>query len=551
MRFASRAVARSSIALAAVVATALTATVPAVAATTPVRLPHPVGGFIPGTVLKSAKSVLGGVHAFEVLPESVDLRPYAPAVGDQGQIGACVAWTIGYSIMGYYAKRTGGTGAPYAPLFLYMRNVAPGGAPSAGLVPDWVLANAQSAGVDTQADYWQGTRNWQAEPTQAEIDNARNYRVNGWSRLFNGANQGAAAQTAMMQTLAAGRPIALGIPVYQDFMYLRQHSLYPTTSGSSLGNHMITAYGYDAQGVYIRNSWGTSWGNNGDAKLSWAFITQAAFAAYAVNGLTTPAAVVAEGPTVASLSTATGPAGTSVTITGTGLSGVTSVRFGDAEATFTAGTENGLTRLVAVAPPHAPGVVDVTVKNPSGTSVAGPASTFTYVAPSPPAITSITPASGLTYVRTPVVVTGRNFTDSTRLTVGGVSVAYTRVSATQIRVTLPAHVAGAVELRLTTPGGVTPPGTRFTYLAPPAPVITSLSVATARTRMTTPLTITGRALTAASRVTVAGVPVGFTRVSDSQLRLILPARFTAGAVPLVVTTPGGTSRATVTYVVRR
>ncbi|MFI7544341.1 IPT/TIG domain-containing protein [Actinoplanes sp. NPDC049599] len=708
---------RSWLVFAAVVVTALPAASPAVAAV-PVKagpLPHAVGGYVPSSFRTPARAQ---ASASEVLPASVDLRQYAPSPGDQGQIGACVAWTIAYSIMGYYANRTGGVGAPYAPLYLYMRNVAPGGAPSAGLNPDYVLANAQTAGVDTQDDYWQGTTNWQTPPNQAQITNARNYRVAGWSRLFNGPNQGAPAQTAIMQTLASGSPVALGIPVFRDFMYLRSHSLYTTVSGTSLGGHMIAAYGYDAQGVYIRNSWGGGWGNGGDAKLSWGFITRAATGGYAVNGISTPASPIPMAPTVGALSTVKAPPGASVTITGAGLSTATAVSFGGDAATFTPQTVNGLTKLVAVAPAHATGLVDVTVTNPSGTSLpsatskftylppvpgittlspetvtvlggtrvtltgtgltglssvklgtttvaakvlspttltfvapartaAGPvtvtvsnasgtstpagqlsyvnppapvitsmtpntgptykgtpvvvqgtdfagvtrvlvgekaaaftrisgtqlrvtvpigaagqhalrivtpggtsavdsASTFTAVAPLAPVVTSIVPAAGLTFVRTPVVVTGENFTDSTRLTVDGVAVSYTRVSATQVKVLLPAHLAGPVDLQLTTPGGRSATGVdaRFTYTAPPVPVVTGLSVPVATIKVSTSLTITGTGFTGASRVFVGGTALAFTRVSDTQLRLLVPARATAGSAPVTVVTPGGTSQPT-------
>jgi len=640
MRLKSRALNRTWLVFAAVVVTALPAATPAVAATpaTPAALPHAVGGYQPSPVRTSAGSTLGGASANEVLPASIDLRPYAPTVGNQGQIGACVAWTIAYSIMGYYANRTGGVGAPYAPLFLYLRNVARGGAPSAGLVPDYVLANAQTAGVTTQADYWQGTTNWQTAPTQAQIDNAKNYRVSSWSRLFNGANQGAAAKTSIMQTLASGTPVALGIPVYNDFMYLHSHTLYNTVSGNSLGGHMIAAYGYDDQGVYIRNSWGGSWGNEGDAHLSWAFITKAATGGYAVNGITTPATPLPVAPTVSALSTVKAVAGTSVTITGAGLSTVTSVKFGDTAATFTPETVDGITKLVAVAPARVPGVVDVTVTNPAGTSTKGtgskftyippapvvasvtpssgptykitpvvvkgtdftgvtsvlagdrvlafskvsatelkvtmpigtegerslrvvtpggtstakPASTFTYLAPATPVITSIVPATGRGSVRTPVVVTGQNFTDSTKLTVGGVSVAYTKVSATQLKVIMPTHDAGLVDVQLTTPGGTTALGSaaRFTFTSPPRPVITRLSVSSAGTKTATPLTITGTGFADATRVLVGGVQVTFTKVSETQLRLTVPARATGGPALVTVTTPGGTSEAAIlTFVV--
>jgi hypothetical protein len=98
---------------------------------------------------------------------------------------------------------------------------------------------------------------------------------------------------------------------------------------------MIAAYGYDAQGVHIRNSWGGAWGNGGDAKLSWSFITRVANGGYAVNGIRTPATPIAMAPTVGALSTAKAAPGTAVTITGAGLSTATAVSFGGTPATFT------------------------------------------------------------------------------------------------------------------------------------------------------------------------------------------------------------------------
>ena len=628
MRLTSRTLTRGWLMLAAAVMTALPATIPAAAEAASGRasaLPHAVGGLLPSPGRTPAR-VRGGARALEVLPTSVDLRSYAPPAGDQGQVGSCVAWSIGYSIMGYYANRTGGVGAPYAPLFLYMRNVRAGGAPTAGLVADYVLANAQTAGIDTQDDYWQGTTNWQTPPTQAQIDNARNYRVSGWSRLFSGAGQGATAKSAIMQALASGSPVAMGMPVYKDFMYLRTHSVYSTLTGTNLGGHMIAVYGYDAQGVVIRNSWGGGWGNGGDAKISWDFVTRQATSAFTVNGITTPAAPIAMAPTVAALSATKGAAGTSVTITGAGLAGVTSVKFGDSTAEFQPLTAGGVTKLVAIAPAQALGTVDVTVTNDTGTSPVGTASKFTYLPPPPgittlapdtvsifggktvtlsgtdlagvtavkigtssaaakavtatslsfvapvktagtyavtvtnkygtstpagrityenpppPSISALTPGTGPTYKPTPVVITGSDLTGATKVTLDGKVVSFVKVSDTAIRVSLPIHAAGTAALQVTTPGGVSPAGT-FTYVAPPAPEITAVTPNTGPTYTRTPVVVNGANFTDSTKLTVGGVVTPYTKVSDTELKLTLPAH-AAGSFDLRLTTPGGTTAAT-------
>ncbi|GAA2542823.1 hypothetical protein GCM10010435_08270 [Winogradskya consettensis] len=625
MRLTPHALNRSRLVLAAAVLTALPALLPALpaeAATRTRTYPHAVGDLLPGPGRTVARV---GLRAQEVLPASVDLREYAPAVGDQGQIGACVAWSIGYSIMGYWSNRTNGSGAPYAPLYMYMTNVAKGGAPKSGLIADYVLANAKSTGIDTQDDYWQGTTNWQSAPTQAEMDNAKNYKVSTFTRLFNGNNQGAGAQSAIMQALASGTPVAMGMPVYQDFMYLRTHSLYSTTTGSNLGGHMVAVYGYDAQGIYIRNSWGPYWGNGGDAKISWAFVTKQATSAFAVGGITTPSTPLALPPTVAALSVNKAARGTAVTITGSGLSSATSVKFGDTEASFTPTVVGGVTKLIATAPAHATGPVDVTVTNSTGTSAVSTASKFTYVPPAPgvgtldpaavttiggqtvtltgtdltgvtsvkigtmtapakvlsptsltfttpvrpagtypvtvtntygtsnpagqltyalppaPVVTAVTPATGPTYKTTPVVLTGTDFGGATKVTADGKQISFTKVSGTQLKLILPVHAAGPVDVVITTPGGVSTGGS-FTYAAPPTPVISTLAPDNGLTNARTPLVVTGSAFTDSTKVTVGGVVTPYTKVSDTQLKLTLPIH-AAGPVDIQVTTPGGTSAA--------
>ena len=121
----------SALGLALAAGGTLAAAQPALAETT--SLPHAVGGFAAPTTRVNVKTP--SVRALAVLPDSASLVTNLPPVGDQGQISSCVAWTIAHSIMGYYAKRDSGTGAPFAPLYLYMRSVAKGGAPTAGLNP--------------------------------------------------------------------------------------------------------------------------------------------------------------------------------------------------------------------------------------------------------------------------------------------------------------------------------------------------------------------------------------------------------------------------------
>jgi hypothetical protein len=101
----------------------------------------------------------------------------------------------------------------------------------------------------------------------------------------------------------------------------------------------------------------------------------------AVEGASvTSVAVCADlAPTVTAVSPLSGPAGggTSVTITGTNLTGATGVDFGTtASSSFTVDSATQITATV----PAGSGTVDVTVSAPGGTSVTSAADQFTYAA---------------------------------------------------------------------------------------------------------------------------------------------------------------------------
>ena len=88
-------------------------------------------------------------------------------------------------------------------------------------------------------------------------------------------------------------------------------------------------------------------------------------------------------PAVTGVNPSSGPTSgdTSVTITGTNLSGATSVSFGSNGATNVNVLSS--TQITATSPPGS-GTVDVTLTTPGGTSATGPADRFTYNAPPPP-----------------------------------------------------------------------------------------------------------------------------------------------------------------------
>jgi hypothetical protein len=147
-------------------------------------------------------------------------------------------------------------------------------------------------------------------------------------------------------------------------------------------------------------------------------------------------------PTITSFSPASGPVGTSVTISGTNFTGATAVTFNGRAASFTVTSATAIQATVPAGASTGP----VSVTTPGGTATS--ATSFTVIRP--PTITTFTPTSGL--AGTSVTISGTNFTGATAVTFNGVAASFTVISPTAIQTTVP-PAATTGPLGVTTPVG--------------------------------------------------------------------------------------------------
>ncbi len=154
-------------------------------------------------------------------------------------------------------------------------------------------------------------------------------------------------------------------------------------------------------------------------------------------------------PAIASFTPASGPVGTTVTVTGTNLTGATSLTLnGVGVPTFTVADAATITFVVPTG--AASGLIAVTT--PGGTATS--ASAFTVTVPVlAPTITSFTPTMG--GPGTTVTITGTNLTGATAVSIGSLNIpSYTVVSGTTLTLVVPgstSNVSGP--LTVVTPGG--------------------------------------------------------------------------------------------------
>ena len=244
-------------------------------------------------------------------------------------------------------------------------------------------------------------------------------------------------------------------------------------------------------------------------------------------------------PTVTSVTPVQGPAagGTTVTVHGTNFVAGEAVKFGANPSTSV--TFVSATQVKATAPPHAPGSFGVRVTTPGGTSPDVSADHFTFIAA--PALSSLTPDAGPTGGGNTITINGTNFTSTATVKFSTTSAsAVTFVSSTQLKAKVPAHAAGAVNVRVTTAGGssVITNADLYGY---GAPTLTSLSPNAGSTAGGNMVTITGNGFVPGVTVkfsTIAATAVTF--VSNTQIKAKAPAH-SAGAVNVRVTNPAGTS----------
>ncbi|MBZ9644896.1 IPT/TIG domain-containing protein, partial [Streptomyces sp. PSKA30] len=227
--------------------------------------------------------------------------------------------------------------------------------------------------------------------------------------------------------------------------------------------------------------------------------------------------------------------GTTVTLTGTNLSGATAVSFGGVAATSF--TVNSATRITAITPPRTAGAAAVTVTTPGGTSNPDNPSAYFYYA-APPSLIAVTPASGTTAGGTTVILNGTDLLGATAVRFGGVAAtSFTVNSATRITAITPSRTAGAAAVTVTTPGGTSNPAD-YVYVA--SPTLVSLVPGQGPTHAGTVITLTGTDLAATTDVRFDSTPASFTVVSPTQITAVAPAGG-AGPVGVRATTPAGTS----------
>jgi hypothetical protein len=229
---------------------------------------------------------------------STDLSPFAPAVMDQGQTGSCTGHGTSGSVYTTCAKA--GKPLPFVPSPKGIYDVArcidrapnangslpaltdSGAAPNevARAITEWGIRPTQAPTADGRnSDCDPSTIN--DDPTWLDIEQDLKLKLTG-EYTINSTGQALIQDVCL--ALQAGYAIGIAIfvdMVFEDWTPAQAPLGTPNFNDPDGGGHWIYLIGFRTDSktgkkiFKFRNSWGTSWGNNGDGEGTEDFITSA------------------------------------------------------------------------------------------------------------------------------------------------------------------------------------------------------------------------------------------------------------------------------------
>jgi C1A family cysteine protease len=211
-------------------------------------------------------------RAIPKLPESIDWRATCSPIEDQKSLGSCTANAL-VGALEFLERKDGVPFTDLSRLFVYYNErviehtVA---SDSGAMLRDGIKTLAKQ-GVCSEMNWPYVITKFKNKPTKACYAEASTHLITSYQRL----------QTLddMRSCLAAGYPFVFGFTVYASFESDQVAKTgvvpMPASGESVLGGHAVVAVGYknSAKRFIARNSWGTSWGQQGYFTIPYNYLT--------------------------------------------------------------------------------------------------------------------------------------------------------------------------------------------------------------------------------------------------------------------------------------
>ena len=235
----------------------------------------------------------GAATAAKLAPSvSTDLRTYFSPIEDQQYIGSCTAHA-GIGLVEYFERRAFGKHIDASRMFLYKatRNMLhwPG---DTGAFLRTTMGAMALFGVPPEEYMPYVPADFDKEPSAFCYAFAQNYQAISYYRLDTPGIARDVLLKRIKRYLDFNLPSMFGFTVYSSISQARNNNgeiPFPIRGERVIGGHAVDAVGYDDKKVInkahprggkttgallIRNSWGTSWGDNGYGWLPYEYVLQ-------------------------------------------------------------------------------------------------------------------------------------------------------------------------------------------------------------------------------------------------------------------------------------
>jgi C1A family cysteine protease len=220
------------------------------------------------------------------LATSADLRQWCSPIEDQGQLGSCTA-NAAAAIYEYFERRAFGRHADVSRLFIYkttrdlMKVKGDTGAELRSTMGALVLFGAPPE------EYWPyDVARFDSEPPSFVYAFAQAFQAVKYFRLDPPGTSRTELLTKIKTQAVAGLPSMFGFTCYSSLQGPDADKgmiPFPTSGEKVIGGHAIVVVGYDdgvqcknaSKGaLLIRNSWGTTWGQQGYGYLPYDYVVK-------------------------------------------------------------------------------------------------------------------------------------------------------------------------------------------------------------------------------------------------------------------------------------
>lgn len=222
------------------------------------------------------------------LPLSMNLRPWFPAIEDQGALGSCTA-NAGVGTLEYFERRAFGKHIDASRLFLYKvtRDLL-GWNGDTGAFLRTTMGALALFGAPPERFWPYDITKFDVEPSSFLYAFGHNFQAIKYFRLDPPGTTPADLLARIKTNLAGYIPAMFGFTVYASISQAGQTGAipYPAMGEAVRGGHAIVAAGYDDAKVIknlpngpqttgaflIRNSWGPGWGDHGYGWLPYEYV---------------------------------------------------------------------------------------------------------------------------------------------------------------------------------------------------------------------------------------------------------------------------------------